>query len=84
MHEKSNEVPPAPNECVREPFNGVISFKIPQVIKGPKNTCFKNVVEKNPGKKKGAQKKGSDLPTTICLCLQFILSLLLSYIFHCR
>ena len=37
LHEKSNEVPPTPNECVRQPLNGVISFKIPQVIKGPKN-----------------------------------------------
>jgi hypothetical protein len=24
MHEKSNEVPTVPNECVREPLNGVI------------------------------------------------------------
>ena len=56
MHEKSNEVTPIPNESVQEPLNGVISFKIPQVIKGPKNTRFKNVVEKKPGKKKkGAQ-----------------------------
>jgi hypothetical protein len=73
MHEKSNEVPATPNECAREPLNGAISFKIPQVIKGPKNTRFKNVVEKNPGKKKKkkktAQKKGSDLSTTIRLCL---------------
>ena len=72
MHEKSKEVPPVPNESVREPLNGVISFKIPQVIKGPKNTRFKNAVEKKTGKKKkGAQKKGSDLPTNFCLCLQF-------------
>jgi hypothetical protein len=32
MHEKSQEVPPVLNENVREPLNGVISFKIPQVI----------------------------------------------------
>ena len=71
MHEKSKEVPPVPNESVREPIHGVISFKIPQVIKGPKNTRFKNAIEKKAGKKKGAQKKGSDLPTNFCLCLQF-------------
>ena len=72
MREKSKEAPPVPNENVREPLNGVISFKIPQVIKGPKNTRFKNAVEKKTGKKKkGAQKKGSDLPTNFCLCLQF-------------
>lgn len=58
MHEKSNEIPPIQNECVREPLNGVISFKIPQVIKGPKKTRIKNVVEQNTEnkKKKGAQK----------------------------
>ncbi|XP_020406271.2 uncharacterized protein [Zea mays] len=63
MHEKSNEIPPTPNECVRQPLNGVISFKIPPVIKGPKQTRFKNVLEKNPGKKKkkGARKKGDGL-----------------------
>ena len=61
MHEKSNEVTPIPNESVQKPLNGVISFKIPQVVKGPKNTRFKNAVEKKTGKKKkGAQKKGSE------------------------
>jgi hypothetical protein len=44
MHEKSQEVPPVLNENVQEPLNGVISFKIPQVIKGPKNTRFKTYV----------------------------------------
>jgi hypothetical protein len=72
MHEKSQEVPPVPNESVREALNGVISFKIPQVIKGPKNTRFKNVVEKKAGKKKkGAQKKGSDLPPTFAYVYNF-------------
>ena len=41
MREKSKEAPPVPNENVREPLNGVISFKIPQVVKGTKNTHFK-------------------------------------------
>lgn len=64
MHEKSNELPAVPNECVREPLNGVISFKIPQVIKGAKNTRVKNVIEKKSGKKKksSAKKKGMILP----------------------
>jgi len=63
MHEKSNEVPSIPNQSIREPLNGVISFRIPQVIKGPKNTRFKNAVEKKVGKKKkkGGQKKGTNL-----------------------
>jgi hypothetical protein len=51
-HEKSNEISPSPNESVQQPSNGVISFRIPEVVKGPKNTRFKNVVEKNAGKKK--------------------------------
>jgi len=72
MHEKFNESP-TPNKCIREPLNGVISFKIPEVIKGAKQARFKNIVEKNPWKKKkkkGAQKKGKDLPTNFCLCVK--------------
>lgn len=91
MHEKTNAIPPTPNECVREPLNGVISFKIPPVIKGPKQTRFKNVLEKNTGKKKkkktkkkGAQKKGSDMSNNFWSCVQFILNILLAYILHCR
>jgi hypothetical protein len=48
-YEKSNEISLTPNECVLDPLNGVISFRIPPVIKGPKETRFKNVLEKNPG-----------------------------------
>jgi hypothetical protein len=40
MHEKSNEVPPIPNESVQQPLNDVISFRVPEVIKGPRNTRF--------------------------------------------
>jgi hypothetical protein len=68
-HEKSKEISPIPNECVRDPLNGVISFRIPPVIKGPKETRFKNVLEKNPGKKrkKATQKKGRELFHAFCL-----------------
>jgi len=73
MHEKSNEVPAVPIENARDALNGVISFKIPEVIKGPKNTRFKNVVEKKSAgkKKKGSQKKSTELPNIFCLCLYF-------------
>jgi hypothetical protein len=82
MHEKSQEIPPVPIESVREPLNGVISFKIPQVIKGPKNTRFKNIVEKKAGKKKkGAQKEGSDLPTNFCLSIIFLKKILHYHIY---
>jgi hypothetical protein len=70
MHEKSNEVSPIPNKSVQQPLNGVISFRVPEVIKGPRNTRFKNAVEKKAGKKKGGQNKGMT-----CLCLQFFLIL---------
>ena len=83
MHEKSNESP-TPNESIREPLIGVISFKIPNALKGAKQTRFKNIVENNPWKKKkkGAQNKGKDLPTNFCLCVKFILNYY--YIFQCR
>jgi len=87
MHDKSNEISPTPNECVRDPLNGVISFRIPPVIKGPKETHFKNVLEKNPGKKKkkkGAQKKGIQLLNAFCSSVNFFLNICLSYILHCR
>jgi len=89
MHDKSNEISPTPNECVRDPLNGVISFRIPPVIKGPKETRFKNVLEKNPGKKKkkkkkGAQKKGIQLLNAFCSSVNFFLNICLSYILHCR
>jgi hypothetical protein len=75
MHEKSNEVPPIPNESVQQPLNGLLSFRIPEVIKGPKNTRFKNVVEKKAGKKKkkGGQKKGTDLLLMFSIFLNIVL-----------
>jgi len=80
-HEKSDEVPPVPNECVQDAVNGRISFKIPQVIKGPKNTRFKNVVEKkSEKKKKGSQKKGTDLPKEYNLCLHVFYNIELCFI----
>jgi len=68
MQEESNEVPLIPNECDTGSLNGVISFRVPQVVKGPKNTRFKNVVEKKTvkSKKKSAKKKGSDPTHSRC------------------
>jgi len=69
MQEESNEVPLIPNECDTGSLNGVISFRGPQVVKGPKNTRFKNVVEKKTvkSKKKSAKKKGSDPTHSRCV-----------------
>jgi hypothetical protein len=84
-HEKSDEISPTPYECVQDQLHGVISLRIPPVIKGPKETRFKNVLEKNSGKKKkGAQKKGSDLSNAFCSIVKFILNFCLSYILYCR
>jgi hypothetical protein len=42
MHEKTDEVPLIPNECDTDSLNGVISFRVPEVvIKGSKNARFK-------------------------------------------
>jgi hypothetical protein len=62
MQEKSNEVRLIPNECdTTGSLNGVISFRVPEVVKGPKNAWFKNVVEKKTGnKKKSVNKKCCD------------------------
>ncbi|CAN6268724.1 unnamed protein product [Urochloa humidicola] len=38
MQEKSNEVPLIPSECERDTLNSTISFRVPQVVKGPKDT----------------------------------------------
>jgi hypothetical protein len=85
-HEKSKEISPIPNECVRDPLNGVISFRIPPVIKGPKETRFKNVLEKNLGKKwkKAAQKEGSGHSDSFCSSVKFILIIYFSYLLHSR
>jgi hypothetical protein len=85
-YEKSNEISVTPTECVLDPLNGVISFRIPPVIKGPKETRFKNVLEKNPGKKrkKAAQKKGSDHSDSFYSSVKFTLIIYSSYLLHSR
>jgi hypothetical protein len=86
MHEQSNEISPTPNECVRDPLNGVMSFRIPLIIKGPKESHFKNVLEKTLVKKrkKGAYKKGTHLFNAFCSSVKFIPNICLSYILQCR
>jgi hypothetical protein len=85
-YEKSNEISLTPNECVLDPINGVISFRILPVIKGPKETRFKNVLEKILGKKwkKAAQKEGSDHSDSFCSSVKFILIIYFSYLLHSR
>jgi len=89
MQEESNEVPLIPNECDTGSLNGVISFRVPQVVKGPKNTRFKNVVEKKTvkSKKKSAKKKGSDPTHSRCfssLMVASIINFLCSCFVICR
>jgi hypothetical protein len=59
MQEECNDVPLVVSECDGGTLNAAISFKIPQVVKGPKNSRYKNVVEKNSGKKKNKNKNKS-------------------------
>ena len=37
MQEKNDEVPLVSASCATDTFNGKISFRIPKVVKGPKN-----------------------------------------------
>jgi hypothetical protein len=71
MHEKSKEVPPVPNESVREPLNGVMSFKIPQVIKGPKNTRFKMLLKRRQGRRRVLRRKVVTCPLTFAYVYNF-------------
>jgi len=57
IHEKFSESSPIPNECVRKPLNGAISFKTPEVIKGAKQISFKNIFEKNLGGGEGCSEE---------------------------
>jgi hypothetical protein len=52
MQEKTNEVPPISVDCATDTLRGKISFRIPQVVKGPKSKRGTISLEKNKGKKK--------------------------------
>jgi hypothetical protein len=61
MQENVNEVPPISIDCATDTFRGKISFRIPQVVKGPKGKRGTISLEKNKGKKKkSGKKKGID------------------------
>jgi hypothetical protein len=59
LQEKSNEVSLPSTDCPTDVLKGKISFKVPIVIKGPKNKRGTISLEKRKGKKKkSATKKG--------------------------
>jgi hypothetical protein len=62
MQGDSNDAPLAVNECDSETLNATITFRVPQVVKDPKNSRYKNVVGTNSGKKKkkNTNKKSTD------------------------
>ena len=62
MQEKDDEVPLVSADCATaDTFSGKISFRIPRVVKGPKNKRGTISFEKNKGKKKkSGKKKGTD------------------------
>lgn len=47
-------------DCDASTSKGTISFRVPQVVKGPKNKWLQSGVEKNTTKKKNSKKKGTD------------------------
>ena len=61
MKEKSNEVPLVSTECVAETLKGIVSFRVPPVVKGAKSKRSKISLERKKGKKKkNSNKKGID------------------------
>ena len=62
LQEKSDDVPLVSTECATDTLNGTISFRVPHVIKGPKNKRLQSAVEKNTlkKKKKSSKTKGID------------------------
>jgi hypothetical protein len=46
MQEKSNEVPLISNEHDKGMLDSTITFRVPQVVKGPKESRPKNILEK--------------------------------------
>ena len=61
MQEKDDEVPLVSADCATDTLCGKISFRIPRVVKGPKNKRGTIYFNKNKGKKKkSGKKKGTD------------------------
>jgi hypothetical protein len=71
LQEKSNEVSLPSIDCPTDVLKGKISFKVPNVVKGPKNKRGTISLEKRKGKKKkSATKKGRPtLKSTILFSL---------------
>ncbi|KAG2595545.1 hypothetical protein PVAP13_5KG088596 [Panicum virgatum] len=67
MQEKDDEVPLVSADCATaDTFSGKISFRIPRVVKGPKNKRGTISFEKNKGKKKkSGKKKGQDTTNAV-------------------
>jgi signal recognition particle subunit SEC65 len=58
---RENDVPIVSNNTPIDIVNNTISFRVPQVLKGPKSKRAKNIIEKKTRKKKKiSQEKGID------------------------
>jgi hypothetical protein len=58
---RENDVSIVSNDTPIDIVNSTISFRVPQVMKGPKSKRAKNIVEKKTRKKKrSSQEKGTD------------------------
>jgi hypothetical protein len=61
VQEKNNEVPPILRDCSTNTLARKISFRVPRVVKGPKNKRSTISLEKRKGKKKkSSNNKGND------------------------
>ena len=79
MQEKNDEVPLVLDSCATDTLCGKISFRIPRVVKGPKNKRGTIYFNKNKGKKKkSGKKKGTDPINSIMFSL--FLSMILNFI----
>jgi len=80
MQEKDDEVPLDSADYATDTFSGKISFRIPQVVKGPKNKRGTISFGKNKGKKKkSGKKKGTD-PINSTMFSSFLAIIVNSYV----
>ena len=80
MQEKDDEVPLVSADCATDTLCGKISFRIPRVVKGPKNKRGTIYFNKNKvKKKKSGKKKGTD-PINSTMFSSFLAIIVNSYV----
>lgn len=67
LQEKFDDVVVVSTECATDTLKGTISFRVPHVIKGPKNKRLQSAVEKNTTKKKKKSTKKKGIHPTLLI-----------------